>query len=146
MTCGCGWTGPTGLAHGDHGIDLVARERESGDLVAIQCKFYDPGTTIYKHDIDSFLTESGKHPFKGRIVVTTTDHWGTNAEQAIENQQIPVSRLRFMDLAESSIDWSQFDLSTPEVMELKEKKQLRPHQVAALDAVAPGSQQPTAAS
>lgn len=129
---------PDRPGHGDHGIDLVARERESGDLTAIQCKFFDPGTTIYKHHIDSFLSESGKQPFKGRVVVTTTDHWGTNAEQAIENQQIPVSRLRFMDLAESSIDWSQFDLSTPEVMELKEKKQLRPHQVAALDAVRAG--------
>ena len=129
---------PDRPGHGDHGIDLVARERESDDLVAIQCKFFDPGTTIYKHHIDSFLSESGKQPFKGRIVVTTTDHWGKNAEQAIENQQIPVSRLRFMDLADSSIDWSPFDLSTPEVMELKEKKQLRPHQVAALDAVRAG--------
>jgi predicted helicase len=129
---------PDRPGHSDHGIDLVASERESGDLVAIQCKFFDPGTTIYKHHIDSFLSESGKQPFKGRIVVTTTDRWGVNAEQAIENQQIPVSRLRFMDLAESSIDWSLFDLSTPEVMELKEKKQLRPHQVAALDAVRAG--------
>ena len=129
---------PDRPGHGDLGIDLVARERESGDLMAIQCKFFDPGTTIYKHHIDTFLSESGKYPFRGRIVVTTTDRWGTNAEQAIENQQISVSRLRFMDLAESSIDWSQFDLSTPEVMELKEKKQLRPHQVAALSAVRAG--------
>ncbi len=125
-------------AHGDQGIDLVAHERESGDLVAIQCKFFDPAATIYKDHIDSFLSESGKHPFKGRIVVTTTDHWGKNAELAVENQQIPVTRLRFMDLAESSIDWSQFDLSTPEVMELKDKKRLRPHQVAALEDVRAG--------
>ena len=129
---------PDRPGHSDHGVDLVGRERESGDLVAIQCKFFDPATTIYKHHIDSFLSESGKNPFKGRIVVTTTDHWGKNAEQAIENQQIPVTRLRFMDLAESSIDWSQFDLTTPEVMELKDKKQLRPHQKAALDDVRVG--------
>ncbi len=129
---------PDRPAHGDHGIDLVARERESGDLVAIQCKFFDPAITVYKHHIDSFLSESGKNPFKGRILVTTTDRWGPNAELAIENQQIPVTRLRFMDLAESSIDWSQFDLSTPEVMELKDKKQLRPHQKIALDKVRAG--------
>jgi predicted helicase len=43
-----------------------------------------------------------------------------------------------MDLADSSIDWSQFDLSTPEVMELKEKKRLRPHQKAALNDVRAG--------
>jgi hypothetical protein len=91
--------------HGDHGIDLVARERETGNLVAIQCKFYDPASTIYKQHIDSFLAESGKHPFHGRVIVTTTDHWGPNAEEAIKDRQIPVTRLRFRDLAESSIDW-----------------------------------------
>jgi len=106
----------------DMGIDLVAKDRVTGEAVAIQCKFFDPGATLYKQHIDSFLSESGKHPFAQRVVVTTTDHWGPNAEAAIEGQQIPVQRLRFMDLAESSIDWSQFDLSTPEVMELKERK------------------------
>jgi predicted helicase len=124
--------------HGDHGIDLVARDRETGDLTAIQCKFYDPAATIRKDDIDSFLSESGKHPFKERIVVSTTDRWGTNAEQAIENQQIPVVRLRFMDLADSSIDWSLFDLSEPETMAVKPRKRLRPHQSQALSAVRSG--------
>ena len=124
--------------HGDHGIDLVARDRETGDLTAIQCKFYDPATTIYKDDIDSFLSESGKHPFKERIVVSTTDHWGRNAEQAIENQQIPVIRLRFKDLADSSIDWALFDLSAPENMTVRPRKQLRPHQSEAMTAVREG--------
>ena len=78
------WMSWPGRPHqADHGVDLVARERDTGDLVAIQCKFYDPAATISKQDIDSFLSESGKHPFRGRIVVTTTDHWGRNAEQAI---------------------------------------------------------------
>lgn len=130
------WEGRHGRA--DAGIDLVATERETGEVVAIQCKFYDPARTLTKADIDSFLSESGKHPFAQRMVVTTTDRWGPNAERAIEDQQIPVQRLRFMDLAESTIDWSQFDLSTPEVMELKDKKQLRPHQRTALARVKEG--------
>ncbi|HZL05223.1 MAG TPA: DEAD/DEAH box helicase family protein, partial [Coriobacteriia bacterium] len=122
----------------DMGIDLVAKDRVTGEAVAVQCKFFDPGATLYKQHIDSFLSESGKHPFAQRVVVTTTDHWGPNAEAAIENQQIPVQRLRFMDLAESSIDWAQFDLSTPEVMELKDKKKLRPHQKLAMEKVREG--------
>ena len=32
----------------DTGIDLVARERETGELCAIQCKFYDPTHTLAK--------------------------------------------------------------------------------------------------
>jgi predicted helicase len=122
----------------DTGIDLVARDAATGDTVAIQCKFYDPAHYLAKEDIDSFLSASGKRPFGQRLVVSTTDKWGKNAEATIEDQQIPVQRLRFLDLAESSIDWSQFDLSTPEVMTLRDRKQLRPHQKTALAKVRAG--------
>ena len=40
-------------ARPDRGIDLIARERETGDLVAVQCKFYDPTHYLTKPDIDS---------------------------------------------------------------------------------------------
>jgi len=40
--------------------------------------------------------------------------------------------------SESSIDWSQFDLATPEVMELKDHKELRDHQTLAGDKVREG--------
>lgn len=122
----------------DTGIDLVAKDATTGETVAIQCKFYDPAHYLSREDIDSFLAASGKHPFKQRLIVSTTDKWGRNAEETIENQQVPVQRLRFMDLAESSIDWSQFDVTTPEVMELKDRKQLRPHQKVALEKVRAG--------
>ena len=61
-------------AQADLGIDLVARDRETVGNVAIQCKFYDPDSTIYKHHIDSFLAESGRHQFKDRIIVTKTNN------------------------------------------------------------------------
>lgn len=41
----------------DNGIDLVATDRQTGEAVAIQCKFFDPGLTLYKQHIDSFLSE-----------------------------------------------------------------------------------------
>lgn len=129
---------PDRPAQADLGIDLVARDRETGGYVAIQCKFYDPHSTIYKHHIDSFLAESGRHQFRDRIIVTTTDKWGVNAEQAIEGQQIPVQRVRFMDLAQSSIDWPKFDLSRPDDMVRKDRKHLHPHQISARDAVRAG--------
>ncbi|MDT0531864.1 type ISP restriction/modification enzyme [Micromonospora sp. DSM 115977] len=130
------WPGRDGQA--DHGIDLVAQERDSGEVVAIQCKFYDPRSTIQKPDIDSFLSASGKFPYKRRMIISTTDRWGTNAEAAIRGQQIPVQRIRFKDLAESSIDWSQFSLATPEVLVLKDKKGLRQHQENAIKDVKAG--------
>ena len=60
---------------GDTGIDLVAipgDEDEKAGLVAIQCKFYAPGHTVHKRDIDSFLAASGKAPFTRRILVDTS--------------------------------------------------------------------------
>lgn len=88
----------------DTGIDLVAKERYTGEYCAVQCKFYDPGHSLQKSDIDSFFTTSGKSfatregekSFTSRLIVSTTDKWSKHAETALENQQIPVNvnRLR----------------------------------------------------
>ncbi|RCG23380.1 damage-inducible protein [Sphaerisporangium album] len=130
------WPGRAGKP--DTGIDLVAQERETGALAAIQCKFYGPSHTLQKSDIDSFFTASGKNGFSSRLIVSTTDKWSKYAEDALRGQQIPVTRLRVQDLDESSVDWSQFSLDAPEVMKRKDKKDLRPHQTLALNAVREG--------
>ena len=65
------WEGRAGKP--DTGIDLVARERDTGSLTAIQCKFYEPGHLLAKSDIDSFFTASGKKPFTNRVIISTTD-------------------------------------------------------------------------
>lgn len=130
------WPGRAGKP--DTGIDLVAQERETGDLAAIQCKFYDPSHSLQKSDIDSFFTASGKSGFSSRLIVSTTDKWTKHAEDALRGQQIPVTRLRVQDLDESSVDWSQFSLDAPEVMKRKDKKDLRLHQKLALTMVREG--------
>ncbi|MDR1265747.1 MAG: DEAD/DEAH box helicase family protein [Propionibacteriaceae bacterium] len=130
------WPGRDGRP--DRGIDLVAVDRETGAPVAIQCKFYSRDHYLAKPDIDSFLAESGKHPFTGRLIVSTTDRWNTAAEQAIQDQQIPVQRIGLADLIDSSIDWSQFSFSDPDKLQTKARKTLRPHQDKALAAVRGG--------
>jgi len=130
------WPGRDGKP--DTGIDLVAEERETGGLTAIQCKFYARTHTLQRQDIDSFFTASGKQGFTGRMIVSTTDRWSKHAEAALEGQQIGVTRLGLHDLDESTIDWSQFSLATPGIMELRDKKVLRPHQKAALADVQKG--------
>ena len=44
----------------DTGIDLVARRREDGRWVAIQCKFYEPTAYLQKSHLDSFFEKSGR--------------------------------------------------------------------------------------
>ena len=131
---------------GDDGIDLVARERGTGDYWAIQCKFYDPAHSLQKADIDSFFTASGKgfstregkRNFTNRLIVSTTDKWSAKAEEALADQSIPVTRLWFKDLAESPIDWAQFSLSNPADIHLKPKKEVREHQADAIGNVIEG--------
>lgn len=70
---------------GDTGIDLVVATRDGG-YGAVQCKFHEPDHTLAKADIDSFFTASGKAPFTSRMIISTTDKWGRNAEDALVGQ------------------------------------------------------------
>ncbi|MBS3029638.1 MAG: DEAD/DEAH box helicase [Dolichospermum sp. DET50] len=122
----------------DTGIDLVAIERDTGDYCAIQCKCYAEDQTLEKSDIDSFFTASGTNLFKKRMIISTTDRWSKNAESALSNQQIPVVRASIYDLANSPVDWDKYSLKNPDNLELKPKKQIRPHQQTALEKVLAG--------
>ncbi|WP_020663589.1 DEAD/DEAH box helicase [Amycolatopsis benzoatilytica] len=132
------WPGRAGKP--DTGIDIVAEERETGGFCAIQCKFYEPDHYVQKSDIDSFFTASGKAPFTSRIIISTTDKWGQHAEDALDDQRIPVSRVGLADIGQSPIRW---DLAWPRPgidieLRLEHKKTLRPHQQEAVDAVFDG--------
>lgn len=127
----------------DIGIDLVAKRHGAEEYCAIQCKFYDESHSVSKDDVDTFLSASGKMFmvdgkwtwYSERLIVSTTDKWGQNAEETIKGQNPPVNRLRLQDLQESSIDWKSFSLANPESMQRSQLKQLRPHQKRALDDV-----------
>ena len=132
----------------DTGIDLVARRRDDGKWVAIQAKFYKPTTSIQKQNIDSFFeasgrsfeTESAVEHFAHRYIISTTDKWSKHAEAALENQQIPTSRIGYSQIAESPVNWDvvfpgseiHFNLSRRETFEP------RPHQQEAIDKVMDG--------
>ena len=129
----------------DAGIDLVARNREKQTWTAIQCKFYEPNHHLAKRDLDSFFTESGRgfhtpegiRHFTNRIIVSTTDRWGKNAEESLAEQAIPVQRFGLADIAEAPLDWDivypgsdvapRFELSKRELF------RPRPHQQEAID-------------
>lgn len=128
----------------DTGIDLVARNRDTGELTAIQCKFFSPKTTVTKGMLDSFLSASGKMTvdyipeFSSRLVISTSDTWGKNAEDAIVDQSIPVERLRVQDLDESSIDWSQFVWGEPDNLTKLDRKKPYDYQRDAIGDVLAG--------
>ena len=119
----------------DTGIDLVAITH-TGEFHAVQCKNFSAEHTVQKSDIDSFFTASGKKYFSYRLIITTTDKWSKNADNALADQQPPVAKITLHDLESSLIDWTQFDIEAPVV--LKSKKSLRKHQQEALKRVRNG--------
>ena len=129
------WPGRDGS---DIGIDLVA-ERHDGRLVAIQCKCQDH---IEKSNINSFLADSQRRllgePYAERYIFTTATTWSDNAERALTRIDPPVQRVDFFGLESSAIDWDAYleDESAP--LQGKPRKQLRPHQVKAVNDVHAG--------
>ncbi|WP_052051471.1 DEAD/DEAH box helicase, partial [Acetobacter tropicalis] len=130
------WAKEEGYPVKDTGIDLVARERGTGNLHAIQCKFYAPDHKITKKDIDTFFSASGKSWFSHRVIVATTNYWNSNAEDTLANQHPPVSKIDLLDLETSIIDWSQYQPKQNPV--LREKKKPREHQKTAIGNVLAG--------
>ncbi|WP_375686000.1 DEAD/DEAH box helicase [Bartonella sp. AP65SXKL] len=121
----------------DTGIDLVAKLRDGGGFAAIQCKFYDAAYRIKKADIDSFISASGKAPFKRRVIIDSTEStWSDNAETMIRGQDIPVIRINLSDIQQSPIRWETFAAQGKVVLE--DKKKIRPHQLEALRDVRAG--------
>ncbi|MDF5751685.1 type ISP restriction/modification enzyme [Spongiactinospora sp. TRM90649] len=135
------WADWPGAEHDmrDTGIDLVAQDRETGGFCAIQCKFYEPQHTISKADIDSFFTASGKGGFTRRMIISTTEKWTDHAEEALNDQQIPVTRLGLADIANSPVEWHLNEAIEEHIeMTLKGKKKPRKHQQEAIDDVFKG--------
>lgn len=113
-----------GIPKTDIGVDLVA-ETFTGELVAIQAKFYD--RAIQKSNIDSFLSELGKDYYKSGIIVASTDKWGKNAEKALADRS-DVVRIGLSDLRNSRIDWDKFSFERPDEVTVKDKKKPRYYQ------------------
>jgi predicted helicase len=132
------WAREQDLDARDAGIDLVAKTRGTDEYHAIQCKLYAENYRLKKGDIDSFFTASGKKIFSHRIIVATTNNWDDHAENAIQDQNPPVTKIDLNDLENSKIDWAHYQ---PEKeIALKPTKTLREHQTNALNGVEAGLQ------
>ena len=132
--------GRAALGGTDTGIDLVA-QTHAGDYWAIQCKCFDADTSIEKGMVDSFLATSSRsfampdgttHRFAQRLWISTTNHWSSNATEAIKNQHPPVTRVNLTDLIEAPVDWAKLDANMHGSVAQRPKKSVRPHQQDAI--------------
>ncbi|ADK28351.2 DEAD/DEAH box helicase [Corynebacterium pseudotuberculosis] len=127
----------------DTGIDIVAKRKEDGSWVAIQAKFYQESTSIQKRHIDSFFeasgqsfeTEQGREHFSHRYIISTTDKWSKNAEEALANQMIPTSRIGRADISGAPVDWDVVFPGSEIEVKLTRKEPFKPrkHQAEAIE-------------
>lgn len=124
----------------DIGIDLVAQTTE-GDYWAIQCKCYQEESRISKEEVDTFLSTSGRSfednqgeriKFSRRVWVSTTNNWSSKANETLQHQDPPVTRINLSDLQEAPVDWDKIDEGIYGEKARTAKKQLRFHQKEAL--------------
>lgn len=120
----------------DTGIDLVAKTHGTGEYHAIQAKFYDSDSTVYKRQVDSFFTASGKKPFAHRLLILSTDKISPHVDAAMQGQNTPCQKITLTDLEQSVIDWGT-TLQEQKVLQ-KPKKALRDYQQNAVASVVKG--------
>jgi predicted helicase len=129
----------------DTGIDLVC-QTHAGDFWAVQCKCFGEDSYIDKPAVDTFLATSsrkfrlsnfgegqGVGTFAHRLWISTTNKWTSNAEEAIQNQHPPVSRISLYDLQNAPVDWEKLENGVHGEKAQTAKKSLRPHQTKAVE-------------
>lgn len=126
----------------DIGIDLVVYTH-TGDYWAIQCKFFAEGSMIDKGALDSFLSTSSKQfkdidtlqtvGFSQRLWISTTNKWGSTAQEIVKNQNPPFTRINFTDLENAPVDWDKLEKGLVGEQSRDKKKTLFPHQKLALE-------------
>lgn len=115
----------------DLGVDLVARHRDSGELTAVQAKYYRG--KVGKDTINSYVAELNKNYYVDGLLVATTDDWNKNAEAALDDGSKDINRIGLSDLKHSSFDWSQFSFGNAEKAITASHKQPRAYQKEAID-------------
>ena len=130
------WPGREGRT--DTGIDLVAREAGSGDLVAIQCKFYAPTATLAWPQVSTFAGMLGQPEFASGMIVSTAGAESANVHSNIERHAKPVHIWRVDDFEGSDVDWDRFRIDRQTELALRPEKHLYAHQEQAITDVTAG--------
>lgn len=124
----------------DLGIDLVAKTDE-GKFWAIQCKCYKDDAVISKKMVDSFIANANRqfvddemhtNRFDKLFWVSTTSHWGKNAQESIKHQAIQFVPIYTNRLQYSSVNWKELVEGKQGKEALLAGKTMRPHQIDAL--------------
>lgn len=127
---------PSGLP--DTGVDLVARERGTGKLIAIQCKFYSPSAVLGWEHVSTFVAMLSQEIFASGMLISTAGAESGNLHKNLAATSKDITWLRVENFEESRVDWNQFRPEAPTQLSLADRKTLKDHQVEAIADVRAG--------
>lgn len=114
----------------DTGVDIVAKDRITGKLTAVQAKYYKG--KVGKDAINSFIAESSKEYYADGIIISSTDEWNKNAKKATEELSKEISLIGLSQLQNASFDWELFDFDSYKQNLSYKPKELRDYQKEAI--------------
>ena len=114
----------------DTGVDIVAKDRITGKLTAVQAKYYKG--KVGKDAINSFIAESSKEYYADGIIISSTDEWNKNAKKATEELSKEISLIGLSQLQNASFDWKLFDFDSYKQNLSYKPKELRDYQKGAI--------------
>jgi predicted helicase len=127
---------PAGLP--DTGVDLVARERGSSRLIAVQCKFYSPSAVLGWEHVSTFVAMLSQDVFSAGMLISTAGAESGNLHKNLAATSKDVTWFRVENFEESRVDWNQFRPEAPTQLSLADRKMLREHQQVAIADVRAG--------
>ena len=112
------WAAARNGDRSDIGVDLVA-ETFDGEYCAIQCKFYDPTSTLPLGNISNFTTALSStffgEEFTSGLLIATTRKLSSKIESAIKGLPKPCSIVDFVhELSCLKIDWDEVMAQLPD--------------------------------
>ena len=88
----------------DCGIDLVFKHK-NGEVWAVQAKCYNQKYSVSKKDMDTFLSESNRAVIQHRLLLTSTNGMGSNAQKACAGQEKPVTLYVLNDFEAAQVEY-----------------------------------------
>ncbi len=131
---------PTNPGKQDVGIDLVARDADTGEYWAIQAKCYTE-KTLSEKDVSTFFMQATDDTYAYKVLVDTSPRLTKNLDAYVREHD-NVIRIGLDDIKRSNLPWQDFwthgmHLTCEEVHAARERLVFEPrkHQRRAIDAV-----------
>ncbi|WP_288225567.1 DEAD/DEAH box helicase, partial [uncultured Prochlorococcus sp.] len=86
----------------DCGVDIILHHT-NGERWAVQAKCFSPNNYLNKDELNSFIAESSDERFQGKLLISSTNKIGPNADRLLERHK--VVRILLKDLRDANINY-----------------------------------------